>query len=206
MSPLQGYGHPTDFNAALAMAAISSTSTLPSSMSSSSSSSGGMTLTPMKNIPNELLSSSSASRSPALPRALASPPLKEQERILDESKRENFSLRLKIYYLEERLKKAIPKNIEEALQEVSTSLGHYCPLYVQIHTKSYLFTYTAIHIHINIRIVDVFTTLHYTRIFIYLNAICFSNFKFPFMHCMYIICRSIKVMVGHFLFTLVCRM
>lgn len=38
--------------------------------------------------------------------------------MIDELKKENFSLKLKIYYLEEHLAKISPENVDQALQEV----------------------------------------------------------------------------------------
>ncbi|KAG0291001.1 hypothetical protein BGZ96_005575 [Linnemannia gamsii] len=43
--------------------------------------------------------------------------LKEQERIIDELKKEGFELKLKIFFLEERLAKISPEHVDQALQE-----------------------------------------------------------------------------------------
>ncbi|KAI9140837.1 hypothetical protein BKA69DRAFT_1077983 [Paraphysoderma sedebokerense] len=43
--------------------------------------------------------------------------LKEQEKIIDEVKKENFGLKMRIYFLEERLAKMAPDNLNEALKE-----------------------------------------------------------------------------------------
>ncbi|KAF9901299.1 hypothetical protein EC991_006281 [Linnemannia zychae] len=43
--------------------------------------------------------------------------LKEQEKIIDELKKEGFSLKLKIFFLEERLAKISPEHVDQALQE-----------------------------------------------------------------------------------------
>ncbi|CAG8646823.1 7490_t:CDS:2, partial [Acaulospora colombiana] len=43
--------------------------------------------------------------------------LKEQERVIDEIKKENFSLKMKVYFLEERLSKLGPDEMERALKE-----------------------------------------------------------------------------------------
>ncbi|ODQ56409.1 hypothetical protein SAICODRAFT_51393, partial [Saitoella complicata NRRL Y-17804] len=43
--------------------------------------------------------------------------LKEQENLLSEMKKENFSLKLKIFYLEERMQNMAPENIDKALKE-----------------------------------------------------------------------------------------
>ncbi|GJJ73159.1 hypothetical protein EMPS_05517 [Entomortierella parvispora] len=43
--------------------------------------------------------------------------LKEQEKVIDELKKESFSLKLKIYFLEERLAKISPEHVDQALQE-----------------------------------------------------------------------------------------
>ncbi|CAI2188040.1 3097_t:CDS:10 [Funneliformis geosporum] len=43
--------------------------------------------------------------------------LKEQERVIDEIKKENFSLKMKVYFLEERVSKMGPDEMERALKE-----------------------------------------------------------------------------------------
>ncbi|KAG0046642.1 hypothetical protein BGZ83_008212 [Gryganskiella cystojenkinii] len=43
--------------------------------------------------------------------------LKEQEKVIDDLNKENFSLKLKIYFLEERLAKISPEHVDQALQE-----------------------------------------------------------------------------------------
>ncbi|KAG0277456.1 hypothetical protein BGZ95_005913 [Linnemannia exigua] len=43
--------------------------------------------------------------------------LKEQEKIIDELKKEGFGLKLKIFFLEERLAKISPEHVDQALQE-----------------------------------------------------------------------------------------
>ncbi|CAG8480130.1 18121_t:CDS:2 [Cetraspora pellucida] len=43
--------------------------------------------------------------------------LKEQERVVDEIKKENFGLKMKVYFLEERLSKLGPDEMERALKE-----------------------------------------------------------------------------------------
>lgn len=55
-------------------------------------------------------------KTPALQKP-AIPTLKEQDKMIDEASREIFSLKMKIFYLEERIKKMTPKHMEEALNE-----------------------------------------------------------------------------------------
>lgn len=43
--------------------------------------------------------------------------LKEQEKLIDEMKKENFDLKLKVYHLEDRLRQMAPGNVEAALKE-----------------------------------------------------------------------------------------
>ncbi|KAF9950566.1 hypothetical protein BGZ70_001306 [Mortierella alpina] len=43
--------------------------------------------------------------------------LKEQEKVIDELKKESFSLKLKVYFLEDRLAKMSPEHVDQALNE-----------------------------------------------------------------------------------------
>ena len=44
-------------------------------------------------------------------------PSDESEQVIDQVKRENFGLKLKIYFLEERLAKLAPDQVNQALKE-----------------------------------------------------------------------------------------
>ncbi|RIA84854.1 hypothetical protein C1645_398480 [Glomus cerebriforme] len=54
---------------------------------------------------------------PNAPSRSAQMTLKEQEKVIDEIKKENFSLKMKVYFLEERVSKMGPDEMERALKE-----------------------------------------------------------------------------------------
>ncbi|MBW0464402.1 hypothetical protein O181_004117 [Austropuccinia psidii MF-1] len=73
-----------------------------------------------------IINSNHQKKTPAARRALASEAirgkgshltLREQEKVIDEVKKENFNLKLKIYFLEDRLAKLAPDQVDLALKE-----------------------------------------------------------------------------------------
>jgi hypothetical protein len=50
--------------------------------------------------------------------------IKDQERIIDELRKENYGLKMRIYFLEDRMNKMTPAHMNEALREVCASHHH----------------------------------------------------------------------------------